>query len=134
MRARTLLIVLLRVLGVSALCALVFVFCPFRWMVAINQRLGLSLLTYTPLTSYLTRTLSAMYASFGVIYIFISLDVLRYLSLIRLIGVIFIVGGVVVAILDASIRFPFFWVVSEGPFTVIVGLAMILLASRASRN
>ena len=133
MHARKLLVMFLRVLGVSALCALIFVFCPFGWMAAINQWLGLSPLTYTPLTSYLTRTLSAMYASFGVIYLFISFDVLRYLSLIRLIGVIFIVGGVVVAVLDASIKMPFFWTVSEGPFTVLIGLAMILLASRAKR-
>ena len=131
MRARTTLVVFLRLLGASALCALIFVFCPFRWMAAINQWLGLSPLAYTPLTSYLTRTLSAMYASFGVIYIFISFDVLRYLPLIRLIGVIFIVGGGIVTILDAGIGMPFFWTISEGPFTILIGLAMILLASRA---
>jgi len=133
MGARRLLVVLLRVTGLTMLCALVFVFCPFRWMAAIHQRLGIGQLNYSPLMSYLTRTLSAMYASFGAVFVFTSFDIVRYLPLVRFVGAVTILGGAGVTILDAIIKLPIFWTVSEGPFTILLGLAMVLLASRVNR-
>ena len=110
------------------LCALIFVLCPFEWMVAIHGRLGLGQLQYTPLISYLTRTLSAMYASMGVLLLFISFDVRRYLPLIRVLGVLALVGGVGVTVLDAVAGLPLFWTVSEGPLTVVLGVVLVALA------
>ena len=133
MGARRLLVVLLRVTGLTMLCALVFVFCPFRWMAAIHQRLGIGQLNYSPLMSYLTHTLSAMYASFGAVFVFISFDIVRYLPLVRFVGAVTILGGAGVTILDAIIKLPIFWTVSEGPFIILLGLAMVLLASRVNR-
>jgi len=133
MGERRLLVVLLRVTGLTMLCALVFVFCPFRWMAAIHQRLGIGQLNYSPLISYLTRTLSAMYASFGAVFVFTSFDIVRYLPLVRFVGAVTILGGAGVTILDAIIKLPIFWTVSEGPFTILLGLAMVLLASRVNR-
>jgi len=133
MGERRLLVVLLRVTGLTMLCALVFVFCPFRWMAAIHQRLGIGQLNYSPLMSYLTRTLSAMYASFGAVFVFTSFDIVRYLPLVRFVGAVTILGGAGVTILDAIIKLPIFWTVSEGPFTILLGLAMVLLASRVNR-
>lgn len=133
MGARRLLVVLLRVTGLTMLCALVFVFCPFQWMAAIHQRLGMGQLNYSPLMSYLTRMLSAMYASLGAVFVFTSFDIVRYLPLVRFVGAVTILGGAGVTILDAIIKLPIFWTVSEGPFTVLLGLAMVLLASRVNR-
>jgi len=133
MGERRLLVVLLRVTGLTMLCAFVFVFCPFRWMAAIHQRLGIGQLNYSPLISYLTRTLSAMYASFGAVFVFTSFDIVRYLPLVRFVGAVTILGGAGVTILDAIIKLPIFWTVSEGPFTILLGLAMVLLASRVNR-
>ena len=124
---------LLRVTGLTMLCALVFVFCPFQWMAAIHQRLGMGQLNYSPLMSYLTRMLSAMYASLGAVFVFTSFDIVRYLPLVRFVGAVTILGGAGVTILDAIIKLPIFWTVSEGPFTVLLGLAMVLLASRVNR-
>jgi len=133
MGARRLLVVLLRVTGLTMLCALVFVFCPFQWMAAIHQRLGMGQLNYSPLMSYLTRMLSAMYASLGAVFVFTSFDIVRYLPLVRFVGAVTILGGAGVTILDAIIKLPIFWTVSEGPFTILLGLAMVLLASRVNR-
>ena len=118
---------LLRITAGAMLCALIFVFCPFEWMAAIHGRLGLGELPYTPLMSYLTRTLSAMYASMGAVLLFISFDVDRYRPLIRLVGVLAVAGGVGVAILDAAAGLPLFWTVSEGPLTVALGGALVAL-------
>lgn len=128
MSAKWLLIGVLRMTGGVMLCALVFVFCPFEWMVAIHGRLGLGELAYTPLLSYLTRTLSAMYASMGAILLFISFDMERYLPLVRFFGVLSIIGGVGVTILDATLGLPLFWTVSEGPLTVALGVVFVVLA------
>jgi hypothetical protein len=119
---------MLRMTGGAMLCALVFVFCPFEWMAAIHGRLGLGQLEYTPLMSYLTRTLSAMYAGTGAILLFLSFDVQRYLPLIRFFGLLAVVGGVGVTILDVAIGLPLFWAASEGPLTVVLGVALTGLA------
>jgi hypothetical protein len=118
---------MLRMTGSAMLCALVFVFCPFEWMAAIHRQLGLGQLPYTPLMSYLTRTLSALYASMGAILLFISFDVRRYLPLIRVLGVLALAGGAGVAILDAAAGLPLFWTVSEGPLTVALGGVLVAL-------
>jgi hypothetical protein len=122
------LIGMLRITGGAMLCALVFVFCPFEWMAAIHGRLGLGQLQYTPLMSYLTRTLSALYASLGAMLLFISFDVRRYLPLIRVFGVLALAGGVGVTALDAVAGLPRFWTASEGPLTVALGVVLIVLA------
>jgi hypothetical protein len=124
------LIWLLRGTGGVMLCALVFVFCPFEWMQAIHRRLGMGGLEYTPLMSYLARTLSAMYASFGAVLMFMSLDVDRHRPLIGLLGVIAVLGGVGVTILDARLDLPLWWAVTEGPLTVLLGLLLLALRRR----
>lgn len=116
--------------GVAMLCALAFVFCPFEWMAAIHGRLGLGQLAYTPLMSYLTRTLSAMYASMGAILLLVSFDVRRYLPLIRLFACLALAGGVGVTILDAVIGLPWFWTAAEGPLTIVLGLILVGLSRK----
>jgi hypothetical protein len=91
-------------------------------------------LAYTPLTSYLARTLSALYATIGAILVFLSLDVERYLPLIRFSGILAILGGAGVTILDAILRLPLFWTLSEGPLTVALGLAIIILTRMIRRE
>ena len=130
MSVRRLLVWVLRVSGVTMLCALVFVVCPFRWMTAIHGRLGMGELAYTPLLSYLIRTLSALYASMGAILLFVSRDVERYRSLIHFLGWIGIVGGVGVTALDAVLHLPLFWTATEGPLTVVLGVVLIALAAK----
>jgi hypothetical protein len=122
---------LLRMAGTAMLCALVFVFCPFEWMAAIHRRIGLGDLTHTPLLSYLTRSVSALYAIVGSILLCVSLDPDRYRPLILLLGAAAVLGGVGVTILDAILGLPWFWTAAEGPLTVLLGIAMIVLVRRA---
>ena len=133
MTARWMLIWMLRLTGGAMLTALAFVFCPFEWMASIHQRIGMGELAYTPLLSYLTRTLAAMYASMGVIVLFVSFDIDRYRPLIRCVGVLAILGGLGVTALDAGLRLPVFWTALEGPLTVLLGVVLLILA-RASHG
>jgi len=130
MAARRLLVWLLRVTGATMMWALVFVFCPFGWMQGIHGRLGMGELGYTPLLSYLIRTLSALYATFGALCLFISFDVDRYRHLILFLAWLGILSGIGVTALDALLRFPLFWSATEGPFTIALSLTLIALVAR----
>ena len=129
MTARWMLVWVLRIAGMAMLCALAFVFCPFGWMQAIHARIGMGELAYTPLLSYLIRTLAAMYASLGAIVLFVSRDVERHRDLIRFLAWISMIGGVGVTTLDAILRLPLFWTMTEGSFTVALGLVLIALVA-----
>lgn len=130
MTARWMLVWVLRMGGAAMLCALVFVFCPFGWMQAIHERIGMGELAYSPLLSYLIRTLAALYASMGAVLLFVSRDVERYRDLIHFLAWISIIGGMGVTTLDAVLRLPLFWTATEGPFTVALGLVLIILVTR----
>ena len=71
-----------------------------------------------------------MYASMGAITLFVSRDVEGYRHLIRFLGWIAIIGGAGVTTLDATLRLPLFWTLTEGPFTVALGLVLIALVTR----
>jgi hypothetical protein len=90
--------------------------------------MGMGELEYTPLMSYLTRTLSAMYAIVGAICFYMAYDVKRYLMLIRLLGCIAVIGGIGVTILDTLLHLPWLWTALEGPMTMVLGIVLISLA------
>ena len=120
----------LRVSGVGMMFSLFFVFCPFSWMMQINGWLGMGEeLLYTPVTSYLIRTLSGMYTIIGGLFVFVSYDLPRYRDIIRLLGAIAIAAGIGITILDAILRLPLMWTALEGPMTIALG-AIILYLSR----
>ena len=120
----------LRVSGAGMIFSLIFVFCPFSWMVRINGWLGMGQeLLYTPVTSYLIRTLSGMYTIIGGLFVFVSYDLPRYRDIIRLLGAIAIAAGIGITILDAILHLPLMWTALEGPMTIALG-AIILYLSR----
>lgn len=127
MTSRQMLVWLLRTAGAAMLCALAFVFCPFAPMAAIHRWLGLGELAYTPLLSYLIRSVSALYVIVGAVLVCVSFDPHRYRPLILLLGVAAALGGVGVTILDSVLRLPWFWTVAEGPSTVLLGVALLVL-------
>jgi hypothetical protein len=134
MSARQMLVGLLRMAGGAMLVALVFVFCPFEWMAAIHRQIGLGELAHSPLLSYLIRSLSALYAILGAILLFLSFEIDRYRPLIQLLGGMAVLGGVGVTILDAILALPLFWTLAEGPLTLFLGVALIVLVRKTGRT
>jgi len=125
-----LLVWLLRLFGASTLTALGAVFMPHDWMNLIHQRLGMGELPHLPIVGYLTRSISALYALHGALLIFLSLDVQRYLPLVRFLGAASVVMGVLLLGLDLAVGMPVFWTVAEGPPVVALGLVILVLARR----
>lgn len=129
--ARRVLTWLLYVLGGMMCAAFLAVVMPTSAMAAIADWLGVGPLQRSPLTEYLTRSLSAMYGVLGILHIYLARQVLRYLDMIVVIGWLSVLAGAIVTVVDFAAGMPWYWSWSEGPPTVLVGLAFIWLARRA---
>ena len=91
--ANSLLVFLLRLMGVSALLALVAVFMPMSWMAATHRWLGLGEMPTVPIVEYLARSLSAFYFFFGTLCLLAASSLDRYRQLVRLLALAFVVMG-----------------------------------------
>ena len=123
---RAYLIVTGLILLTAAPCALL----PYSWMDAIHHSLGLGTLPDGPMTLYLARSASALYASIGPLYLFMARDPMAYAPLLRLLGVIKIALGVALLGIDVSVSLPWFWTAWEGPFVITWGTCLLLLVGR----
>ncbi len=128
--AETILKWLLVILGGLAATAVVAIVMPFSWMQSVNDSLGLEPLVDTPLTQYLTRSLSAVYALFGVLTIYVGLDVRRYRRLIALMAYLTGLLAVTLTAIDFAIGMPPSWSWGEGPPTFLCACFMLWLARR----
>jgi hypothetical protein len=129
--ARRLLTWLLYVMGGVMSVAFVAVVLPTSAMAAIADWLGVGPLSRSPLTEYLTRSLSAMYGVLGILHLYLARDVVRHLDLIVVLGWLTILAGVIQTAVDFTAGMPPLWSWSEGPSTVAIGLAYVWLARRA---
>jgi len=127
-RAEKVLVILLRVLGVSALFALVPVFMPLSWMAATHHWLGLGEMPTAPVVEYLARSVSAFYALFGALCLMVASDLERYRPLARFLGMAFVLQGLVLLNVDVTAGMPWWWIAFEGPPEVALGALIYWLA------
>ena len=124
------LVILLRVGGVAACTAIIASVMPTTWIVATHRWLGLGDFPDAPITQYLARSLSALYAFFGGLAIVISTDVQRYAPVIRFLAYVTLAFGVLITGIDWTAGMPTYWTLFEGPSTVVLGVVILLLARR----
>ena len=127
------LVILMRLAGVLLLTALIPVVMPFGWMKDIHRALGMGELPEGPIMGYLTRSLSAIYAMHGALVFVVSLDVRRYLPVVKCLAVLGIVFGSGMFVLDIMVGMPPSWIIGEGPFIVVLGGVMLWLAGRVQQ-
>jgi hypothetical protein len=118
-------------LGGMMSVAFLAVVMPTSAMAAIADWLGVGPLPRSPLTEYLTRSLSAMYGVLGILYLYLARDVVRHLDLIVVLGWLSVLAGAIQTAVDFTAGMPLLWSWSEGPSTLLIGLAFIWLARRA---
>lgn len=128
------LIWLLRLLGAVTLTALGAVFMPYDWMNLIHQSLGMGELPQLPIVGYLTRSVSALYALHGALLIFVSLDVHRYLPLLRFLGWAGVAMGLVLLAVDRAVGMPAPWANQEGPGVIALSILILFLVRRVERQ
>lgn len=134
MRAEKILAVILRCSAGLLLLALAPIFFPHSWMAAINRAIGLGELPDTAIVGYLTRSLSALYAYHGALLLYLSLDVRRYLPLIRCLAVVNMVFGALLLSLDIYLGMPRPWTIGEGPFIIGLSAAIFGIAASLKRH
>ena len=129
--ARRFLVWLLYVLGGMMSVAFLAVVMPTSLMATMADWLGVGPLHRSPLTEYLTRSLSTMYGVLGVLHLYLARDVVRYLDLIIVIGWLTVLAGLIMTVVDFAAGMPLLWSWSEGPPTALAGLAYVWLTRRA---
>jgi hypothetical protein len=133
MLAEKILAVVLRISAGVLLLALAPVFFPHSWMAAINRAAGLGELPDTAIVGYLTRSLSALYAFHGALVLYVSLDVRRWLPLIRCMAALGIMFGFLMFSLDIFLVMPGPWTMCEGPLIIVLCTMILILANSTYR-
>lgn len=133
MRAITnerLLVFLLRLGAALTGSALLAVFLPEKTMASVHESLGLGPFPASPITSYLTRSLSAMYAFHGALLFILSTDVRRFQPAIVFLGWTTAALGVALLGIDLGAPMPLWWTLAEGPWVIVIGLVLVSLGRR----
>ncbi len=128
------LVFLLRLDAIILLTALFPAMMPFAWMQEIHRSLGMGELPEGPILAYLTRSLSVMYAMFGAMELFVSLDVRRYLPFVKFVAVLEILFGLWMAALDVVVGMPLMWRICEGPYVFLLGCLVLWLTGHVQGN
>ncbi len=124
------LVLVLRIMAGFELAALGAVFLPTRWMAGIHAGLGLGPFPNAPLTEYLTRSLSALYAFHGAVLLFLSSRVRQHLAVVAFWGWLTLAMGAGMLALDWVVGMPLAWTLAEGPSILVVGSLLVRLSRR----
>ena len=117
---------LIELLVVIAMIALLLaILMPTDWMAASHRRLGLGEFPASPLVDYLTRSVAALYAIHGGLYLALATNVRRHTGVIRYIAWINIFFGTAVIGIDLHAGLPWYWTLVEGP--PVIGFGLLLL-------
>ncbi|MFT3881001.1 MAG: hypothetical protein QM703_15230 [Gemmatales bacterium] len=124
-RRRTLLILLLRACGIIDLLALTFALIPHSWIRISHGHLGMGPFPEETIALYLVRSSCLMYVVHGVLLIFVSFDIDRYLPLIRLLAWIAVIHGVMLIVIDSLTGMPWWWTLGEGGLLIAWGTLVL---------
>lgn len=122
--------VFLRLFGGVTVLAFLAMLLPVEWMAATHRWLGLGEFPSAPIVDYLTRSVSSLYGFHGVLVLLVSRDPIRYVSIVRYLGVMYVLAGVFAIVIDLHAPLPWWWTIVEGPSTLASG-ALILYLSRS---
>jgi hypothetical protein len=125
---------LLRLGGVVTGSAFFTIFLPEAWMASTHRALGLGEFPAAPITDYLARSVSAMYAYHGAILLALSTDVQRHLRAIRWLGWATAGMGLVLIGIDLKAGLPSWWLLLEGPWVAAIGLAIVALCRQTDAS
>lgn len=133
-RSATILKLLLRLTAAAMIVAVVPAFMPIEWMDRLHRFAGPGPLPQGPAVDYMARTLSAMYAMFGGLLWLMAGDLRRYRAALVYLAIVGAAFSVFVTVVDALLGLPWWWTWGEGPATLAVCLAILVLLPRAVRQ
>jgi hypothetical protein len=113
--------------GLLLLLAVIPVFFSIRTMSFIHEWLGMGEFPDRPITVYLARSTSALYAMQGAIMIFVGLRLRQLWIMVPLIAVLHLWLGLTLLCVDLTAPMPWYWTCAEGPSVIAVGLVFLWL-------
>lgn len=134
MTADRFLLWLIRLNAAIVLCAALCALLPFEWMDRVHGWLGLGPLPDAPITRYLTRSLSLVYALHGAILLTVTLDWARYRPLVPVLAGLHAALGAGLILVDLAAGVPWWWTASEGPGLVGYAALVLVVYRRARRT
>jgi hypothetical protein len=129
------LLALLLRLGGAVLCtAFLAMFLPTAWMASTHEWIGLGAFPRSAVVEYLTRSIAALYGFHGVLLFIIARDVVRFAAIVRYIGVMNVLFGSMMTVIDLDAGMPTLWTLFEGPPVVGMGAAILYLSQSIPRE
>ena len=118
--------------GVGLILATVAVFFPVSLMATFHQWLGLGDFPEAPITIYLARSTSLLYAMHGAVMFYVALNWDRCEALVPLLGWLHVVLGMTMIGVDVNAGMPLYWTAGEGLPIALTGGAILWLYRRSS--
>ncbi len=112
--------------------ATVAVFLPVSQMAIIHRWLGLGDFPDAPITIYLARSTSLLYALHGVVMFYVAWHFDRCQMLVPLLGFLHVVLGIAMLGVDLNAGMPLYWTAGEGLPIALTGGAILWLNRRSS--
>ena len=122
---------LLAMIGCGLMVAAVAVFLPVKTMAQMHSWLGLGEFPDAPITRYLARSTSLLYAVHGVLMLYASFDIKRYWPMIVVFGWLHVAIGLTMLGIDLSASMPLYWTAGEGIPIALAGGLIIYLWKKA---
>jgi len=133
-RAAKILRALMAIIGCGLMVAAAAVFLPAETMATVHGWLGLGEFPDAPITLYLARSTSLLYAIHGALMLYVSFDMKRYWPLVKVFGWLHVVIGLTMFGIDLSASMPTYWIAGEGIPIAIAGGVIVLLWQKANRE
>ena len=128
--------VLLAAIGTGLLLAAFAVLLPVHWMAIAHQWLGLGEFPAEPITIYLARSTSLLYAVHGFLMLYVAIHLDQHFALAKVFGYLHVVIGFTMLAIDLTAPMPWYWTAIEGPPVAFTGavIAWLATASEAATN
>jgi hypothetical protein len=117
--------------GTILLTAAFAVFLPVGWMKTGHEWLGLGEFPDRPITAYLARSTSLLYAVHGSLMVYTGLTLRLHWRFVPLFGWLHVVIGLVMLGTDITAPMPWYWTIAEGGPVAGLGVLMLWLYNRA---
>lgn len=126
--------IILRISGIILITAFAAVLLPYETMADIHKYIGLGDLPDVPILDYLARSVSLFYGIHGVIVIYISFNLLRYLQILKLLCYCGFLFGIALFFIDIKAPMPEGWAFTEGPLILSLNLVIYILVNLLQKN
>jgi hypothetical protein len=123
--------ILLGTVGAGLLLAMFAVLLPISWMSEAHRWLGLGDFPDGPITIYLARSTSLLYAVHGFFMLYVAIHLGQHFSLAKVFGYLHVAIGLTMLAIDLTTPMPWYWTLVEGVPIALTGAAIVWLARRA---